>query len=226
MVFSKFVSKSSSDIKFCPLELPGRGKKCDQKLEKSIDGMVDRLLNDELLPKIIDNKQYALWGHSMGGILARELIQRLDSMPSVNLPCSVIITGTPAPISLVDQEQIYKLPIDEFEKKIINYGYSNSSIIFNNNEMKNYFMPILLADFEAINTYKYKMRSKPNINLFIVNGTDDVCTSYENLNGWKEESASKCEFYSMEGGHFFPFEKIEEFTEFVKKIVFIDNKNQ
>lgn len=224
MAFSKFLPQNSSEIEFCPLELPGRGKKCDQKLEKSIDGMIDRLLNDELLPKISDNKQYALWGHSMGGILARELIQRLDSMSSVNLPCSVIVTGTSSPMSHVDQEQIYKLPIDEFEKKIISYGYSNSSMIFSNRELKNYFMPILLADFEALNTYEYKTGSKPNVDLFIMSGNDDVCTSQENLSGWKEESSSKCEFYSMEGGHFFPFEKIGEFTEFIKKVL-ISNEN-
>ena len=80
MAFSKFLPYTSSEIEFCPLELPGRGRKYNQKLENSIDGMSDRLLNDELLPKISDNKQYALWGHSMGGILARELIQRLNSM--------------------------------------------------------------------------------------------------------------------------------------------------
>lgn len=219
MAFSKFLIYNSSEIEFCPLELPGRGSKSDQKLEKSIDGMIDRLLHDELLPKISDNKQYALWGHSMGGILARELIQRMDSMPSVNLPCSVIVTGTPSPISFIDQEQVYNLPIDEFEKKIISYGYSNSSMIFRNREMKNYFMPILRADFEAINTYEYKTGSIPNLNLFILSGNDDVCTSQENLSGWKDETSGKCEFYSMEGGHFFPFENIKEFTEFIKKVL-------
>ena len=219
MAFSKFLPYTSSEIEFCPLELPGRGRKYNQKLEKSIGGMSDRLLNDELLPKISDNKQYALWGHSMGGILARELIQRLNSMSSVNLPCRVIVTGTPSPISHINQEQVYKLPIDEFQKKIISYGYSNSSHIFRNPEMKKYFLPILRADFEALNTYEYKPGSIPNIDLFIMSGNDDVCTSHENLIGWKEESSGKCEFYSMAGGHFFPFENIEEFTECIKKVL-------
>ena len=55
MAFSKFLIYNSSEIEFCPLELPGRGGKSDQKLEKSIDGMIDRLLHDELLPKISDS---------------------------------------------------------------------------------------------------------------------------------------------------------------------------
>ena len=219
MTYSKFLPRIAPDIEVCPLELPGRGKKYDQQLEKTIDGMVDRLLYDEILPKVDNGTRYNFWGHSMGGILAYELLRRMDSLPTANLPYSVIISGCPSPMTMSGREPIYNLPPEEFKQKIIQYGYSNSAILFSNSDLENYFLPILLADFEAVDTYEYRMGSRPDISLFVLSGSDDACTSPDGLKGWKDVVSDTCEFYTLKGGHFFPFEKAEEFTGIVRDIL-------
>ena len=57
-----------------PLELPGRGMRMDEPLHTRLDTLVAQLAR-EVAPQV--QQPYALFGHSLGGLLAFELAHAL-----------------------------------------------------------------------------------------------------------------------------------------------------
>ena len=181
--FNRFFNKH---ITICPGELPGRGTKSGEELEHSIDGMIDSIYG-EILNEISDGEPYAIYGHSMGSLLAYELAYRLCEDEGVdNRPLKLLVSGRIAPQVKTKNEKNYLLSTEEFKEKILSYSLVSSEEVFKDQKLLDFFIPIMRADFEAVEEYSYLEHKKLNIDIAAFWGMDDYSVKYEDVVKWKE----------------------------------------
>lgn len=78
------------NIELCPIELKGRGGRSDEAYYEDIDEAVEDVFN--LIKDSINNNEYALFGHSMGGLIVYELYYKLLEN-GMKLPKQIFIYG-------------------------------------------------------------------------------------------------------------------------------------
>ncbi len=80
-------------LQVCPLELPGRGMRMDEPLQRDIKALAAQLAEE--ISRDLDGP-YALFGHSLGGLLAFELAHALNAR-NLPAPLALFASGTAGP---------------------------------------------------------------------------------------------------------------------------------
>ncbi len=84
--YRDFQANVAENILIKPLELPGRGKRIKEPLLTNLETMVDDLFQQ--IQNELNDKPYAIYGHSMGTLLGYLLTKR------------ILNAGKPAPLHL------------------------------------------------------------------------------------------------------------------------------
>lgn len=198
--------------KIVPIEIPGRGLKSNEKLLHSISGIVDNVYGN-ILDEIQDQEEYVIFGHSMGGIIAFELCHKLMVDEGVlNKPKKLIVSGCMALQNRSTEEETYKLPLDEFKDAILVYGLTTSIEVFENKQLLDFFIPVMRADFEAVEKYKYADHKKLNIDISVFWGIDDQSMKYQDVSVWRHLTSGICTINSFPGSHFYLFDDTQAFV--------------
>src|SRR5688572_9848315 len=74
-VYVRWKRRLPAWIEVVPVELPGRGRRIGEPLQTTVAGVLDRIASD-VRPE--PGQPFALFGHSLGAILAFELAHRLE----------------------------------------------------------------------------------------------------------------------------------------------------
>src|SRR5471032_1015798 len=93
MVYARWRRKLPEWIEVCPLELPGRGRRFNDPLQTDLPALVNQLAGE--LQGNLD-LTYALFGHSLGALVAFELAHALrrNGLPPAS---ALFASGAPAP---------------------------------------------------------------------------------------------------------------------------------
>ncbi|TPG89133.1 thioesterase [Brevibacillus laterosporus] len=200
-----------NQLEIVPLELPGRGKKMRIPPLDDLDSCVEHLYESI---KGYLQEPYAIFGHSMGSLLAFELCRYLRKMGDQS-PVHVFFSGRKAP-QHANQDKIYNdLPEQEFLQEVYKYGGTTKQA-FENKELLQLFLPILRADFKMIETYDYlDKREKLDCDISVLSGDCDYGTSMDNLKSWQEITRGTCKFRTFSGSHFFINEVTEDVVGYI-----------
>lgn len=197
-IFYSWKNYLNKNIELFPCELAGRGKRFNEPYYQTFDIAIIDLLN-VVKKEQIDKNPFMIFGHSLGGLLAFELACKIKELYDIE-PIHLFISGTNPPNKREDKI-LHNLPDKEFIEKILSLGGTPQET-FNNKELRNYFLPILRADFKINETYQF-ISGKDSIScpITILNGEDDI--ESEILLDWKKYTTHECNFYQFEGDHFF-----------------------
>jgi len=210
--FNKWKQYLDKQIQLQPVELAGRGKRIYDPLYKSIDDAVNDVYN-KIFPDL-NREPYALFGHSMGGIIAYELAYKIRENGLPN-PLHVFFSGRGAPhIPDEDEEWWHDLPDAEFKEKILELGGTPKEF-FEHPELLEVLLPMLRTDFKIAETYRHNGEVNPldyNITVFI--GKDEDFEA-ERVHGWREHTKQVCSIHYFEGEHFFIHEKTLELVKII-----------
>ncbi len=212
-IYSSWKSALMPNVVLRPIELSGRGKRFDETLYKNIDHAVNDVLN--IMRSEISKAPYALFGHSMGGIMVYELARKIreEQLPA---PFEIFISGKSAPNIQRERKKFSQMPINEFRKEVLNLGGTPKEF-FEHPELLDLFLPILKNDFRLVETYNFIERNSILENdLTILLGEHDDLTK-EQEEGWSMLTNQKCSTHYFNGGHFFLNEKTEEVIAILNK---------
>jgi surfactin synthase thioesterase subunit len=186
------------DIK--PLELAGRGKRIHEPFYESVDEAATDIF--KAISMEAGEGKYAIYGHSMGTILAYEVSKKIKAA-KLNEPQHIFFSGRNSPDILSTTKDMHNLSDDDFIEAVLDYGGTNKEI-FENEDLKIMFLPILRADFEMLEKYRFQYDDfKLHCNITVLNGKEDRLVSFEDIKKWEAITHGSCRFYEFLGGHFF-----------------------
>jgi len=199
MVYSRWRRTLPQWLHVQPVELPGRGARFDEPLHTDMGPLAMQLAR-ELLPSI--KAPYALFGHSLGALLACEIAYALRELGCPE-PVALFASGTAAPTMRADYDRGFAEPKTDVELidqlRTLN---GTSEEILANEELMALTLPILRADFLLCGRFQPRVRPRLNCPVHVLGGTTDKATT-EQLIGWRQETTGSFSVDMLAGGHFF-----------------------
>lgn len=213
VIFNNWKKYVDSNIEVCPIELAGRGKRFHESFYDTMNEMVDDVYKQ--IKYAIGKDSYAIFGHSMGSIIAYELGYKLKD-ENMNNPRHIFFSGHKAPNIIRNEELIHNLSDQAFKDKLIKLGGTPKEF-FDNKELCDIFMPIIRADFKVIEDYKYnRVNDKLNIDISILYGKQENMTISDILQ-WRNHTSKETKIYALEGEHFFINYNAENIANIINK---------
>ena len=185
-------------IEVCPIQLPGRENRF---LEPAY---TDALPLAEILASQIQlyaEKPFALFGHSMGALLAFELTRVLQQQ-NAPLPLTLFLSAHRAAHLPSRRSLIHELPDEEFIKKLRRFGGFPDEIL-EHQELLDFLLPTLRADLTLCGLYSHIPSAPLNCPLELYAGRQDTEVSPEEVEAWNEHTSQTANLHIFPGGHFF-----------------------
>ena len=197
MVYARWRRVLPDWLQVCPLELPGRGMRMDEPLQRDISVLAAQLA-DQISQDL--NGPYALFGHSLGGLLAFELahVLRERGLPA---PLALFPSGTAGPA----RRDVSEYAIEKSDEQLIArlrelQGTAEEALA--NPELMQLMLPILRADFLLCGSFNYGEREPLDMPIHVFGGKQDS-VSAEQLLDWQADAASGFSLDMFDGHHFF-----------------------
>jgi medium-chain acyl-[acyl-carrier-protein] hydrolase len=193
-------------VRLTVAQLPGREDRMREPPIRRMELLVDALV--QVLRDVVE-PPFAIFGHSMGALIGFEVARRLrqTGLPE---PAWLIASGHAAPNTPDTRSHISHLPESEFisaAKKLNGFPEAILQIP----ELLKMVTPILRADFQLHESYRYLEGAPLDCPISVFGGTgDDVRT--EDLARWEELTTASCSLRMLPGDHFFVNTAREELT--------------
>ena len=200
MVYSRWRRKLPDWLQVRPVELPGRGARMGEPLQTDMRALARQLACEQ---RSAASGPYALFGHSLGALLAFELAHELQAL-GCPAPLALIASGTAAPRRREDYDgQDWRRPkSDAALISQLRDLQGTPEEVLANEELMSLTLPVLRADFLLCGRYEYVQRPLLACPLHVLGGEADRA-SHEQLMAWGEETRGERILNMFPGGHFF-----------------------
>jgi medium-chain acyl-[acyl-carrier-protein] hydrolase len=196
-------------VEVCAAELPGRGARMGEEPFRRLPPLV-RALADALEPLL--DRPFALFGHSMGGLVAFELA-RLLRRRGQPAPCHLFVSASPAPGTPALRPHLHDAPDEEVKARLRALKGTPRQVL-ENDELMALALPVIRADFAALEAYEYREEPPLEVPLTVFGGLDDRAVRPWDLQGWRGHSTSS-QLRLLPGDHFFVHDLAPELAELV-----------
>lgn len=194
------------DVHVVALELPGRGQRID---EPPLDSMAD-LVADLAKPVMrhAATGEFALFGHSMGALVAFELAHRLRRFGL--RPSRLLVSGHAPPGAFSSQRSRHLLPDDELWAHVRGLN-GTSADAGESAEIRRLFTATIRADFAVVENYFPGPRKPLDCPISVFGGDDDPEVTPAGLAGWSAHTSRGHTVSVLPGDHFYLHQDPEAF---------------
>jgi surfactin synthase thioesterase subunit len=181
-----------------PVELPGRERRI---LEAPYRNVVEAAKNsvDDIVAELGAGARTVLFGHSLGAVLAYELVHLLSTR-DVHVQ-RLVVSGSPGPWTQRERRAT-GLPDEEFFARVEEFaGFRHEAL--DHPEMRELILPVLRADCEMHENYVPSTDEPVSVPICSLRGSSDGLVSAEQAQEW--HMATTAEFSSAEfpGDHMY-----------------------
>lgn len=213
-IFRDWIRDLAPDVAVCAVKLPGRG-----------DRYGDRPVSDlrELARAVVDGiaselgTSYAMFGHSMGALLAFECLRFLQAGSAPD-PQHLIVSAARAPCRTKVSKPIYQLPDAEFVAEV-QRRYSSPFLENAGPDVIELLLPPLRADMTAFETYVYSPAPRLSCPVTSFAGRGDSIARGD-IEAWSEHTTGPQTIHEFDGGHFFIHDSEAEVRAQIRRILF------
>lgn len=178
------------------VELPGRDSRFGEPAFTRVEPLARWLLD---VLGGCDRAGVALFGHSMGAVVAFELARRL---PAVGMEClHLFVSGCAAPHTGQLDDGTHRLSDQGFLDRIKQLGGTPPEL-FEDGELLALFLPVLRADYELTGTYRYGGHTV-TCPVTALAGSEDSGVSPTAVSEWRRLTTGPFQLELFPGGHFF-----------------------
>jgi medium-chain acyl-[acyl-carrier-protein] hydrolase len=187
-------------IELCAVQLPGRENRFREPACTSMPRLIDALV-PALAPAL--DRPYALFGHSMGALVAFEVARALQTLPHVPQPLHLLVSGRRAPHLPESDAPMHALPADQFIAEIgRRYGGIPAEVL-RERELLDLLLPGLRADMTAIETHVHIAKSPLACPVTAFGGDADPRATVTQLAAWQSHTLAASRVQTFPGGHFY-----------------------
>ncbi|MFJ7919613.1 thioesterase II family protein [Lysinibacillus fusiformis] len=182
-------------IEVLPIEYPGHGQRLTEPLCRDFPTLHDYCLKS-ISEMIRPGKEFSILGHSLGGILAYELTV---SLQKINIFSSHLFVSASFPPNMVENQKVL-INSENFNDVLMGFQELDMEII-NSPEFIKYYLPILQADYQVYNSFKYREHKLLNCPITTLSGIKDSVTPYTPF--WELFTSETYSNYLFKGDHFY-----------------------
>ncbi|MCE4056447.1 thioesterase II family protein [Pseudomonas sp. Au-Pse12] len=199
MVYSRWRRQLPPWLHLQPVELPGRGSRYAEPLHTDMRGLARQLA---LEVRATLRAPYALFGHSLGALLACELAHALRALGCPE-PVALFASGTAAPTRRSEYDRGFAEPKTDAQliEQLRTLNGTREEVLANE-ELMSLTLPILRADFLLCGSFRPLQRPLLNCPVHVLGGKADRATA-EQLIAWSQETHGSFSVDMLAGGHFF-----------------------
>ncbi|MFD7715797.1 thioesterase II family protein [Streptomyces sp. NPDC059814] len=210
-VYAPLARQLSGALDVVAVQYPGRQDRRAEPAADSISGLAARIA--DRLAAMADDRPYALFGHSMGALVAYETARILRDGPTPS-PTRLFLSGRGAPGPAPARHDRLK---DDAEilAAVQNLGGTDTAVL-DDRDMLDMVMPVLRADYGALASYRWQDGPVLNIPLTVLVGDADPVVPVASAAGWAQRTDQDNEVLVFSGGHFFLSERLHEVSTVVR----------
>jgi len=181
-----------------PVELPGRGRRIDERPLDSMAALVTDLAG-AVLRQV--SGQFALFGHSMGALVAFELAHRLHRRFGLR-PTRLLVSGSASPGSSRRKAPRHRLPDDELWQEVRRLNGTPGEVC-DSEEIRQMWTATIRADFALVENYRCAPRNPLDCPISVFGGTDDPEVAFAELAAWSAFTRAGHTVSTFPGDHFY-----------------------
>jgi len=193
--FRQWKGELPVDVELCPVD---RGDSSIWSVGRNLRDAV-RALAAELLPTI--ETPYALFGHSMGALIAFELARQLCAR-GAPAPLLLIASGCRGPSLLPARTNVHTLPDDELVQLLGQLGGTPREIL-DDAEWRELILAAVRRDYALLASYEYAEDAPLPCPLVLIRGSQDPETTDDRIGPWQREVVDPPTVHTFDGGHFY-----------------------
>lgn len=185
-------------IEVCPVQLPGREERLAEPPYTNLWALAEQLAV-QLRP--YTEKPFALFGHSVGALLAFELTRSLRRQHSP-MPRVLFLSARGAPHLPLRRKPLYRLSDAAFLQEVRAIG-GTPAAVFESQAVLDLVLPALRADCTALDTYRFVPDARLDCPLVLYAGRQDTEVPLQDVEAWKEYTTGTTILQLFPGDHFF-----------------------
>ncbi|KOY55767.1 hypothetical protein ADK59_23385 [Streptomyces sp. XY332] len=182
-----------------PVQLPGREDRFGEPPVRSA-ALLAAQLADAVGSHPVTRDGCALFGHSMGALLAFELAHELIARGRP--PVHVFVSAYRAP-QLPRRTRDVHLRDDASLREFLAELEGTQVELLAHPELLEVLLPVIRADFELCETYRYRPRRRLDVPVTALGGRHDAGVPPEDLDAWADVSGERFAVELFDGGHFY-----------------------
>lgn len=189
-----------ADIELVPLEPPGRGARLDEPLVRDFEALAGEMADALVRHRAGHDEPFAIFGHSMGGLLAWRVCHLLRER-SQPLPHRLVVSGCAAP-SRRDPQRLAALRGDAALAADLRKHGGTPDAVFADPELLRLTLDVLDADYRVCESFRRADVSPLPLPVHVLAGRDDPIPPAD-LHAWAIETQPGHTLDWFAGGHFF-----------------------
>lgn len=193
----------SPRLEVLAVQYPGRQDRLREPALSGIEALAERIV-EELGPWT--DRPYALFGHSMGSIVAFEAARRLQD--AGRGPVELFVSGRRAPA--LDHDGDRQPRTDSEVLAEIRSLNGTGAGLLDDEETLRMILPALRADYGAVRNYRYHPGPALECPITAFTGDRDPKAEVAGVQAWHRHTRSAFELNVLPGGHFFLVERAAE----------------
>ncbi|MGH3786026.1 MAG: thioesterase II family protein [Pseudonocardiaceae bacterium] len=185
------------DVEVVSVQLPGRESRFNEQPIESMEQLAGALL-DGLSSYL--TRPFALFGHSMGAMIAFELARRMR--PAGQQPMHLFASGCRAPDLPSRSPDWHTLPDREFIAAIRELGGIPPELLADS-QFLDAMLPTLRSDRTLTETYIFRPQAPLSCPVSAFGGLRDKEVLPEDVEAWSRHTTAHFQAYLLPGDHFF-----------------------
>lgn len=186
-------------VEVVAVQLPGREGRFNEACITNFHLLISALVDDSA---VYLDKPYAVFGHSLGGVISFEWIRELGRR-GLRQPRLYMPAGSQAPQFPDIDGPDHHLSDTEFTEELLRRYQKTLGEALKNKELREIMLPILRADFRLREHYVYEEGPLLNSPILAFSGTKKSDVSDFHLCGWGAHTTAGFDIHRFSDDHFF-----------------------